>query len=115
MEGKRVITIQPVEERGADPDDARIARLTRLAREVFRREDRAARWLGRPLRELGGISPLEMMETPRARARWNCCCCNMPTSDGGAGSIPSPRGWRTDCPQATVVWGHECREGKALH
>ena len=48
----------------ADSTDARIARLTRLAGEVFRREDKAARWLRRPLRELGGVSPLEMMETP---------------------------------------------------
>ena len=42
----------------------RIARLTQLAEDVFRRKGKAERWLRRPQRELGGICPLEMMETP---------------------------------------------------
>ncbi len=65
MSTRKPIPILP--QKGGDDDDAidaQIDRLSCLAREVFRREDKAARWLRRPLRELGGISPLEMMETP---------------------------------------------------
>ena len=115
MEGKRVITIQPVEERGADPDDARIARLTRLAREVFRREDRAARWLGRPLRELGGISPLEMMETPAGARQVELLLLQYADECRRRGQHSVSAGGRTDCPQAIVVCGHGRHEGKALH
>lgn len=65
MSDRKLIPIKPLADADeGDVTDARIARLTRLASEVFRREDKAARWLRRPLRELGGISPLEMMETP---------------------------------------------------
>jgi putative toxin-antitoxin system antitoxin component (TIGR02293 family) len=46
--------------------DLRIARLTALAIAVFRNRDKAMRWLRRPRRELGGICPLEMMETEAA-------------------------------------------------
>ena len=65
MNTRRVIPLEPAEATDdGDSIDRRIAELTRLAHKVFRREDKAARWLRRPLRELGGISPLEMMETP---------------------------------------------------
>lgn len=50
------------EERG-DPTDRRIARLTGLAVTAFGRQDQAQRWLRRPLREFGELSPLEMMES----------------------------------------------------
>lgn len=46
-----------------DETDARIARLTDLAVEAFGNRHKALRWLQRPRREFGGISPLEMMET----------------------------------------------------
>ena len=64
MSTDRVIPLQP--DNGTDDDavDRRIARLSQLAGQVFRRQDKAERWLRRPLRELGGICPLEMMETP---------------------------------------------------
>jgi putative toxin-antitoxin system antitoxin component (TIGR02293 family) len=63
----RIVTKKAVDtdlDRENDDVDSRVARLTRLARKVFRRQDKAARWLSRPLPELGGVSPLEMMETP---------------------------------------------------
>lgn len=46
-----------------DETDLRVARLSALAITAFGRQDKAMRWLHRPSRELGGISPLEMMET----------------------------------------------------
>lgn len=46
-----------------DKTDARIAALTALAIRVFGARDKAMRWLARPHRELGGICPLEMMES----------------------------------------------------
>lgn len=49
-----------------DETDLRTARLTALAVKVFGSRDRAMRWLRRPRREFGGISPLEMMETEAA-------------------------------------------------
>lgn len=49
-----------------DAADARIARLSALAERAFASRERAQRWLRRPLREFGGIAPLEMMETPAA-------------------------------------------------
>ena len=52
------------DEPNMDEVDRRIARLTCLAKDVFRRQDKAARWLRRPLADLAGMSPLEMMETP---------------------------------------------------
>lgn len=65
MSNHRVIPLQPADEAdGDDETDRRIARLTQLARDVFRRKDKAERWLRRPRRDLGDISPLEMMETP---------------------------------------------------
>ena len=65
MTTRRVIPLRPAGEFDeGDEVNRRIAELTRLAGEVFRRQDKAERWLRRPLRELGGISPLEMMETP---------------------------------------------------
>lgn len=68
MNTRRVIPIRAAEiadEAEQDNElDARITRLTLLAGEVFRRRDKAERWLRRPLRELGGVSPLDMMETP---------------------------------------------------
>lgn len=65
MSTYHVIPIQPADEAdGDDETDRRIARLTQLAREVFRRQDKAERWLRLPRRDLGDISPLEMMETP---------------------------------------------------
>jgi len=48
---------------GGDPTDRRIARLTALAIEAFGRQDQAWRWLRRPLREFGELSPLDMMES----------------------------------------------------
>lgn len=52
-----------------DESDARIERLTALAVKVFGNRDRAMRWLHRPRREFGGVSPLEMMETEAAAAQ----------------------------------------------
>lgn len=49
-----------------DATDLRIARVSALAVKVFGNQDRATRWLRRPRREFGGISPLEMMETEAA-------------------------------------------------
>lgn len=49
-----------------DAADARIARLSALAERAFAGRERAQRWLRRPLREFGGVAPLEMMETPAA-------------------------------------------------
>lgn len=49
-----------------DDADRRAARITRLAVKVFGNQDRATRWLRRPRREFGGISPLEMLETEAA-------------------------------------------------
>lgn len=54
---------------GGDPTedaDRRTERLTALAVKVFGNRDRAMRWLRRPRREFGDISPLEMMETEAA-------------------------------------------------
>ncbi len=60
----------PVEADGAatpgDAADARVARLTALALKAFGNRDRAMRWLRRPRREFGGVSPLEMMESAAA-------------------------------------------------
>lgn len=65
MSTRHVIPIQTADETDDDDEtDRRIARLTQLAHEVFRRQDKAERWLRRPRRDLGDISPLEMMETP---------------------------------------------------
>lgn len=50
---------QPVDE-----VDQRIAAVTALAMAAFGRQDKAMRWLRRPRRQFGGVSPLEMMETP---------------------------------------------------
>jgi len=49
-----------------DKADRGISRLTALAVKVFGDPDKARRWLRRPRREFGGISPLEMMETEAA-------------------------------------------------
>jgi putative toxin-antitoxin system antitoxin component (TIGR02293 family) len=49
-----------------DAADARVARLTALALQAFGNRDRAMRWLRRPRREFGGVSPLEMMESEAA-------------------------------------------------
>ena len=46
-----------------DEVDRRIAAVTALAVAAFGRQDKATRWLRRPRREFGGVSPLEMMET----------------------------------------------------
>lgn len=65
MSSHRTILVHPaVDPDSGDEVDRRIARLTRLAENVFRRKDKAERWLRRPQRGLGGICPLEMMETP---------------------------------------------------
>ena len=50
----------------AEDADVRVARLTVLAIKVFGSRDKATRWLRRPRREFGGVSPLEMMETEAA-------------------------------------------------
>lgn len=50
----------------SDDADARTARLTALAVEVFGTRDRAMRWLRQPLREFGGVAPLDMVETAAA-------------------------------------------------
>jgi putative toxin-antitoxin system antitoxin component (TIGR02293 family) len=50
----------------AEDTDVRVARLTALAIRVFGSQDKATRWLRRPRREFGGVSPLEMMETEAA-------------------------------------------------
>lgn len=49
-----------------DAADARTARLTALAVAAFGNEDKAMRWLRRPLREFGGVAPLDMVETEAA-------------------------------------------------
>ena len=49
-----------------DAADLRVARLSALAVQVFGSQIKAQRWLRRPRREFGGISPLEMMETEAA-------------------------------------------------
>ena len=49
-----------------DDADRRTARLTALAVKVFGNRDQAMRWLRRPRREFGGVSPLEMAETEAA-------------------------------------------------
>lgn len=63
----RIRIVGKEDDRGeADAADARIARLSALAERAFAGRERAQRWLRRPLREFGGIAPLEMMETPAA-------------------------------------------------
>lgn len=52
-----------------DDADRRTARLTALAVKVFGNRDKAMRWLRRPRREFGDVSPLEMMETEAAAAQ----------------------------------------------
>ena len=49
-----------------DAVDLRVARLSALAVEVFGSQRKAERWLRRPRREFGGISPLEMLESEAA-------------------------------------------------
>jgi len=46
-----------------DATDRRVTRLTALAITAFGRQDQAQRWLRRPMREFGELSPLEMMES----------------------------------------------------
>jgi len=46
-----------------DEADLRVARLSALAAQALGGQDKAQRWLQRPRREFGGISPLEMMES----------------------------------------------------
>jgi putative toxin-antitoxin system antitoxin component (TIGR02293 family) len=53
-------------DRPVEATERRIARLTGLAVKVLGSADKAARWLRRPRREFGGVSPLEMMETAAA-------------------------------------------------
>lgn len=60
-----VIDFQP-RQAAADDADRRTARLTALAVKVFGNRDQAMRWLRRPRRDFGGVSPLEMMETEAA-------------------------------------------------
>lgn len=57
-----------LEDKRTPPDEVelRVARLTALAVQVFGNRRKAMGWLRRPRREFGGISPLEMMETPAA-------------------------------------------------
>lgn len=65
MERSRIIGI--VDRTHADDADGRrVERLCALAERAFGGRERALRWLRRPRREFGGVSPLEMMETPAA-------------------------------------------------
>jgi hypothetical protein len=49
-----------------DAADRRVDLLTELALAAFASHERAWRWLRRPRREFGGMTPLEMAETPAA-------------------------------------------------
>jgi uncharacterized protein (DUF2384 family) len=55
---ERMIVIHPAT---AETHEAEVIELAVAA---FGQHERARRWLNRPRREFGGISPLEMLDTP---------------------------------------------------